>query len=105
MYFAIFTQNCFTKSAFSLDMRKLYENKNLFSLYIEMKNKYLGWFVIVIVINILLFSIVFFVNRTSESFESSDVLLVVSRYNENLEWLKEDYPKSGYYKLSTLRNI
>lgn len=57
-----------------------------------MKNKYLGWFVIVIVIviNILLFSIVFFVNRTSESFESSDVLLVVSRYNENLEWLKED---------------
>jgi len=30
---------------------------------------------------------------------------IISGIYSNLEWLKEDYPKSGYYKLSTLRNI
>lgn len=30
---------------------------------------------------------------------------IVSGIYSNLEWLKEDYPKSGYYKLTTLRNI
>ena len=30
---------------------------------------------------------------------------IISGIYSNLEWLKEDYPKSGYYKLTTLRNI
>lgn len=82
---------------------------------IKIKYIYIFLFAIILLIGLYLFN--YYIEYNKEPFESNDVIMVVSRYNEDLEWFKDEtfqkYPvliynkgnNTDFYKPEKLKEI